>query len=171
MSRFALEKLSSHAIPWESQILDESSFHKMIDLEQKRTGRTGTAFVLMRIDFGAGAEARNRHGALRQALAALARATRETDIKGWHTHGLAIGVIFTEIGASEGSAVARTLMARVSAVLSSVLSREDNHEIRTSVRIFPEAPGRSGDLAQSGFDRRDFGGAGDRQLPERVSRR
>jgi lipopolysaccharide/colanic/teichoic acid biosynthesis glycosyltransferase len=83
---------------------------------------------------------------------ALARSTRDTDIKGWYREGSTIGVIFTEIGSeSDGRAVADALLSKVTGALSSTLSVEQIHEINLSFHVFPDDwdnqdPGNPADL-------------------------
>jgi lipopolysaccharide/colanic/teichoic acid biosynthesis glycosyltransferase len=79
-----------------------------------------------------------------KVLCALSHSTRETDIKGWYEDGSVFGVIFTEIGVTEGKSVTNALLTRVTKVLSTTLSIEQIHEIRLSFHVFPEDPNRRG---------------------------
>src|SRR5260370_3638454 len=102
MSELALNKLSTRTNRVHldglssSGILDEKSLLKMLCLEQKRTERSSRRFVLVLIEPGhllkTGTERFQK-----KVLDALARSTRETDIKGWDKEGTIIGIIFTEI--------------------------------------------------------------------------
>ena len=78
-------------------ILSEESFRKTICLERKRTERSRKPFVLMLVDTGDTLASERNGKVLLQILHALAFATRETDVRGWYTRNLAVGVMFTEI--------------------------------------------------------------------------
>ena len=59
-----------------------------------------------------------------------------------------LGVIFTEFGPADQASVAQTLQARVIAVASTSLSRDEVSKIRLSLHFFPKDeihPGRDGD--------------------------
>lgn len=132
-------------------ILDESSFLKMLRLERKRTERSGRRFVLMLLESGALLKDGVDSVALAQIFSILLRSTRDTDVKGWYKHGRTIGVIFTEIGQVEGKAVANALLNRVTDALCSTFSIEEINAIRLSFHVFPEESVKHG--AGSPMDR------------------
>jgi exopolysaccharide biosynthesis polyprenyl glycosylphosphotransferase len=118
----------------ESTILAQDQFMRKLCLERKRTERSRRHFVLMLLE----CQASNREEALEKVWRALLPSTRETDIKGWYQDGAIVGVIFTEIGAAEGTSVANALLTRVTHALSNTLSIEQLNEIKISFRIFPD---------------------------------
>ena len=119
-------------------ILDEQSFLRMLCLERKRSERSSRRFVLMLLECDGLLKAHNDPQVLQKILQALANSTRETDIKGWYKEGSIIGVVFTEIGAAEGRAVAKALLTRITQVLCSTLGIEDINKIGLSFHVFPE---------------------------------
>lgn len=132
--------------------LDQDSFVRVLRLERKRTERSHRRFVLMLLEarglFNSGAS----RDAVDRVVRMLAHATRETDIKGWYRQDSIIGVIFTEIGASDGMSIANALLKKVSNTLCATLSIEEINELKLSVHVYPEhwnANGQSGprDLA------------------------
>jgi len=74
---------------------------------------------------------------LERILSALSGATRETDTKGWYTAGSVIGVIFTEIGTTDGN-IANALLTKVCTALGGALGIEHISEISLSFHIFPD---------------------------------
>src|SRR5262249_29601242 len=115
-------------------------------LERKRTERSSRRFVLMLLE--AGNLLKNQHHGkpLEKVLRALCNSTRETDAKGWYKDGSVIGVIFTEIGETDGKVVANALMTRLTKALCGVLSIEEINEVRMSFHIYPEDSGKSGSI-------------------------
>jgi exopolysaccharide biosynthesis polyprenyl glycosylphosphotransferase len=119
-------------------ILSEDAFRRMICLERKRTERSRKPFVLMLVDTG-DTIATNRNGhVLLQILHALAFATRETDVRGWYTRDLAVGVMFTEITLDDKKQILSTMLERVNEALRHHLTFEQFNQIKLSFHLFPE---------------------------------
>jgi lipopolysaccharide/colanic/teichoic acid biosynthesis glycosyltransferase len=119
-------------------ILSEDAFRRMICLERKRTERSRKPFVLMLVDTGDTiATDRNGH-VLLQILHALAFATRETDVRGWYTRDLAVGVMFTEITLDDKKQILSTMLERVNEALRHHLTFEQFNQIKLSFHLFPE---------------------------------
>jgi len=127
----------------ESEILDEKDFVKILCLERKRTDRSNIRFVLMLSDFTSLNTARHRRH-FEEALCALLRAIRETDIKGWYKRGSVLGVIFTGITEADRETIASTLSARVTNALSGLLAAEQVNELKLSFHLYPEGSGKHG---------------------------
>jgi lipopolysaccharide/colanic/teichoic acid biosynthesis glycosyltransferase len=121
-----------------SEVLDQELFLRMLCLERKRAERSSRRFVLMLLESDRLLKVDNDEPLSQKILHALAHSTRETDIKGWYEEGSVIGIIFTETGAAEGTAVARVLLTRITHVLCSTLRIADMNEIRLSFHVFPE---------------------------------
>ncbi len=119
-------------------MLAEELFLRMLRLERKRTERSHRRFVLMILDSGELLRSGNREETLDKVLCGLTRATRDTDIKGWYKRGRAIGVIFTEIPATEEKPVVRLLSTKVTDALYDMLSIAQINQIRLSFHVFPE---------------------------------
>ena len=126
-------------VPEEPPICEEfaeSLFTRMLCLERKRAERTGRRFVLMLVECQIPGDSR-RHVA-HEILATLSRTTRETDLKGWYKDGSTVGLIFTEIGPSDGRLIARALLTRVNDALRDRLTIEDIGRISISFHVFPD---------------------------------
>lgn len=121
-----------------SDILSEKHFLRVLCLERKRTERSHRAFVLMLLDCTKLVKAGKGAEVLPQVLRALWGLTRETDAKGWYTEGSVIGVIFTEIGATNRKSVVNALLSKVTNALCAFLNIEDINEVSVSFHVFPE---------------------------------
>jgi exopolysaccharide biosynthesis polyprenyl glycosylphosphotransferase len=75
---------------------------------------------------------------LLQILNALAFATRETDVRGWYTRNLAVGVMFTEITLDDKKQILSTMLDRVNEALRHHLTFEQFSQIKLSFHLFPE---------------------------------
>src|ERR1051326_2446635 len=120
-----------------SEMLTEELFMKQLGLERKRTERSSRRFVLMLLDPSRLVRGGAKEKALERILLALSPSIRETDIKGWYAESV-VGVIFTEIGAADGTEVAKALLSKVTAVLCHALTIEDINEISLSFHVYPE---------------------------------
>jgi lipopolysaccharide/colanic/teichoic acid biosynthesis glycosyltransferase len=119
-------------------VLNEESFHRMISLERKRTERSRKPFLLMLLDTGDCLPSDRNGKVLGKILAALAIATRETDVTGWYRDSAVVGVMFTELGIEDRSSIVSTMMTRVSETLRANLSFEQFNQISISFHLFPE---------------------------------
>ena len=119
-------------------ILSEESFRKTICLERKRTERSRKPFVLMLVDTGDTLASERNGKVLLQILHALAFATRETDVRGWYTRNLAVGVMFTEITLDDKKQILSTMLDRVNEALRHHLTFEQFSQIKLSFHLFPE---------------------------------
>lgn len=120
------------------EMLDETSFHRMITRERKRTERSNKPFLLMLLDLGHGIPSERNGQVLRKMLGALSSSTRETDITGWYWDNAVVGIMFTEITLDERSSILTTMMTRVSEILRSNLSLQQFSQIGMSFHLFPE---------------------------------
>ena len=130
---------SAHLLPVEERgVLNEEAFHRMISLERKRTERSRKPFLLMLLDMGNGLRSDKSEKALDKILSALSLSTRETDVTGWYKKDSVVGVMFTEFGAEDRTAILSTMMARVSETLRSNLSSQQFGLISIEFHLFPE---------------------------------
>jgi lipopolysaccharide/colanic/teichoic acid biosynthesis glycosyltransferase/GGDEF domain-containing protein len=120
------------------EILGRTDFLKMLCLERKRTERSGRRFVLMLLAFDDLLRTGRDDEVLSKVLSVLSRSTRATDVKGWYTEGSIIGVIFTEVGQSDGKHVAQALLAKVTGALSDTLTVDEISDVHISFHTFPE---------------------------------
>jgi lipopolysaccharide/colanic/teichoic acid biosynthesis glycosyltransferase len=119
-------------------MLQEQAFVRMISLERKRSERSRKPFVLMLLDTGHPLASGKSGKPLEKILAALAVATRETDVTGWYKNHFIVGVMFTEIGSAERDRIVSTMVARVSETLRSHLTAEQFQQLSVSFHVFPE---------------------------------
>ncbi len=125
-------------------------------------------FVLMLLDSDSLVRIGNADTLLETVLRALSRSTRETDVKGWYKGGAVIGVIFTDIGTTDGRTVAEALLTRVTKALSGVLAIEQIDKIKISFHVFPESRDANG--AKNPSDRMLYPELEPELDPKRLSR-
>jgi lipopolysaccharide/colanic/teichoic acid biosynthesis glycosyltransferase len=133
-------------------MLDQALFQSILTLERKRTERSQKPFALMLLD----ASRLLANGAREQAFsgmsAAVASATRDTDVVGWFEEGAIVGVIYTEIQGSSKEAITESLCSRLKSALERNLGNRSK-QIAVSVHLFPEDVKGDGsdDLANAKF--------------------
>jgi lipopolysaccharide/colanic/teichoic acid biosynthesis glycosyltransferase len=126
------------------EILPQQSFHRVLSLERKRSERSLRRFVLMLLDCGSLLRAGNTARSYGSILDALSESTRETDVRGWYKDGSIIGVLFTELGAAEGTSVASALLTKTTNALCRTLSIEQINEITLSFHVYPDTTNGQG---------------------------
>ena len=119
----------------------EELFTKFLCLERKRAERSRNPFALMLIDASKLLKRDRGNTYLEPLAVALSLSTRETDIWGWYKEGSVIGVILTEIGATDRNALCNTILPKVTAALQSNLGPNQIQEIHISFHVFPDDPG------------------------------
>ena len=72
-------------------------FNELLALEKRRCERSRDSVLLMRADLKAFDDMSDRHEIAAHVMHVLSRATRETDIKGWHVSGAVVGIMFTQL--------------------------------------------------------------------------
>jgi exopolysaccharide biosynthesis polyprenyl glycosylphosphotransferase len=135
LGRNGTARLRGFSIP---EVLSEEAFLKILCLERKRTERSGRRFVLMLLASEVLRRAGRDHEAMRKVLGPLVRSTRQTDITGWYQEGSVVGVIFTEIGESDGKRVAQALLGKATKALSDTLTVDEINDVHISFHTFPE---------------------------------
>jgi lipopolysaccharide/colanic/teichoic acid biosynthesis glycosyltransferase len=118
-------------------MLSQELFLKLLGIERKRTERSGRRFVLMLLETGNLLKP-DRPRPVSTLLAAIARATRATDLTGWYQEGSIIGVIFTEIGSGSDTSVVHSISSSLTDSLYSALTIQQINEIKLSFHLFPE---------------------------------
>jgi lipopolysaccharide/colanic/teichoic acid biosynthesis glycosyltransferase len=124
-------------------MLPQALFLRMLSLERKRAERSSRGFVLMLLETNNLLKDHDKQ-ALDRVLTDLAMSIRETDIKGWYKADAVVGVIFTDIAAADGIAIANALLEKVTIVLGKSLRIEQIKEIRLSFHVFPESSNQEG---------------------------
>jgi lipopolysaccharide/colanic/teichoic acid biosynthesis glycosyltransferase len=127
-----------------SELLDESTFTRMLCLERKRTERSGRRFVLMLLESISLLKSADNNRTFKTFVDKLSQSIRETDVKGWYKNGSVFGVIFTEIGDGDENNITTVLLTKVTAALGSTMRIKDINQIRLSFHVYPEDITRSG---------------------------
>lgn len=122
------------------EFLPQDLFLRTLCRERKRTERSRRPFGLMLLRLGNLGISAEGQRALSQVVLALCGSTRETDVKGWYQEGSVIGIVFTELIASEAWSVQRVLTERIQNALSNILTTEQIRGIGVSFHIFPQGP-------------------------------
>jgi hypothetical protein len=142
--------LPSHSeVPQQENVLAENVFHSMLALERRRAERSRKPFVLMLLD--ANVENGPAEEILQKAVDIVLTSKRETDLFGWYTDGLILGIIFTEVSLEEESPITETLRDKIETAFVKRLGRERASRIAMSLHIFPEVgeDGNPGSLKDS----------------------
>lgn len=84
-------------------LYDEAYFNEFLALEKKRCQRFKNSMPLMLVDLSAFTDVSERQRIAKSIMDTLSHVTRDTDIKGWHIHGLVVGIIFTETACEEAT--------------------------------------------------------------------
>ena len=121
-------------------ILDEFHFVRMLRVERNRTERSGKPFMLMLLS---GPELFQGSGVLSDIVGAVAGSTRETDTLGWYETGSVLGILFTELGTAERSAIER-IVAKVSGALLEKVDISNSDQLKLTYHVFPEDIGSKG---------------------------
>jgi lipopolysaccharide/colanic/teichoic acid biosynthesis glycosyltransferase len=122
-------------------LISEPAFIRMLRLERRRTERSGRAFMYVLMS----CEAFRSKGAsilLDRVTAALASATRETDILGWYESGITLGLLMTEIGKPDSSTV-DIITQKVRRAIQNDVAIEEFRSISFQFRLFPQEVERS----------------------------
>ncbi len=123
-----------HLFDGHTTLYKEDYFRHLLSLERKRTERTKKPFLLMKLHVEKVLENDRHSRKKRDIAAALAKVTRDLDIKGWFEHGSKIGIIFLEAGAAD----VHILRQKVRGCLNTMPSLMDDVTIRITFRVFPD---------------------------------
>ena len=119
-------------------ISNEESFHQAIKLERRRTERSRKPFLLILLDMSHAIAANNDATRLDSAARAIALGTRETDVLGWYTTGIVLGVMYTEVDIHEKDQVLNAVLGRIRRNLEDAFGSEQFNRIVISFHWFPE---------------------------------
>jgi lipopolysaccharide/colanic/teichoic acid biosynthesis glycosyltransferase len=120
------------------EILSQTAFHRVISIERRRTERSRKPFLLMLLDMGDHLSSETSGKNVNKLLAALAVATRETDVPGWYENDRVVGVMFTEICFEDRETIVSTMISRLSDILRNNLSLDQFNRVSISFHVFPE---------------------------------
>jgi lipopolysaccharide/colanic/teichoic acid biosynthesis glycosyltransferase len=121
----------------DSIFLSEEDFVRKLHLEQRRTERSRRPFVFVLLEVEGHLKAEQKLAACERIAQVLSNSIRETDSRGWYEKGSAIGVIFTEVDATDAS-IGKALVAKINGLLSSKLTAHQVGQITLSFYVFPE---------------------------------
>jgi len=105
---FVSEETPSHSIGFKlhnKSLISEESFKTMIQVERKRSDRSGKPFLVMLLDLTPIINGKERYLNSRNSILqffnkvvnTITVETRDIDIKGWYDTGKSVGILFTEI--------------------------------------------------------------------------
>ena len=128
--------------PGRMNLLREDAFLHMLCLERKRAERSGRTFLLVLLDAAKLFEHSKR--AIPRVTSAVCSAMRETDLIGWQQANAVIGVILTEIGTADKSAIRRALVTSLTTALRTKIEAGQADLIDISFHFFPDEEGHKG---------------------------
>lgn len=116
----------------------EEAFHSMLTLERRRAERSGKPFLLMLLDSHGVHKNGSGDSFLKQLVAVISDATRETDIVGWYEDGEILAVIFTEVNLAGKNAITEILHSKVLTALRANLDQKTAAGLVVTLHLFPE---------------------------------
>jgi len=134
--------------------LDEQCFNSLLDLERKRSRRSGRALILVLVNL-TGLSGDTLLEAPERMDLTISPRVRETDLLGWYLRDAVIGILFTDIR-SAGPRTREALFGKVLDALSFALSPDDLRQVYTTFHTFSAD---SSDAVPCG--RFDTGGVGE----------
>jgi lipopolysaccharide/colanic/teichoic acid biosynthesis glycosyltransferase len=148
LDRKASSRKAGRAIRWPQRIpadftegvLPERVFLGILSLERKRAERSAKQFLLFLLDAEDIESGPRRDAVLRSLIDALSAARRETDLVGWYKQDSCLGLIFTEIEASNVSAVVDVLADKVVSAVQANVDEDVLAQVHVSVHPFPQQP-------------------------------
>lgn len=120
------------------EMMSEKSFKNMIAIERKRTERSREPFLLMLLEAGNPEGSELNAAVLASIASALISRSRETDIVGWYSHGLTVGVIFTGLEGGDKNVIVSTILTRVKMILQEELNFNQFSQLKISFHFFPD---------------------------------
>jgi len=120
------------------QILPENVFLEMLGLERKRAERSHRKFLLLLLDAEDAASSETRAEVLNGVTRAMDAVRRDTDPAGWYQSNSILGVIFTDLGPLDDTAMVNRLLQRVHEALSVQLSFVDLQNVHITAHIFSD---------------------------------
>ena len=120
------------------EVLDETSFRRMIAIERKRSERSKEPFLLMLVNSGSDSQSKTGREVLEKLLEVLLRSSRETDVVGWYKQDGTVGVMFTGLLLTDKNLILSTILQRVSSMLQGELTFEQFSQVSLSFHFFPD---------------------------------
>jgi lipopolysaccharide/colanic/teichoic acid biosynthesis glycosyltransferase len=140
---FVSEETPSRSIGFKlhnKSLISEESFKTMIQVERKRSDRSGKPFLVMLLDLTPVINGKDRYSNgrnsilqfLNKVVKTITVETRDIDIKGWYETGKSVGILFTEI-TPEGK---DKILEKINSGLNKVF-RETASKINISCHWYP----------------------------------
>jgi lipopolysaccharide/colanic/teichoic acid biosynthesis glycosyltransferase len=117
-------------------VIQEAAFVQMLRFERRRTERSGKPFMLVLIS---GKDFRSALGdmLIQNLVNAISYSTRETDVLGWYKQDVTLGLLMTEIGLADTTAI-KIIIEKISAAVQKVISPERYRGLSLTYHLFPQ---------------------------------
>jgi lipopolysaccharide/colanic/teichoic acid biosynthesis glycosyltransferase len=119
-------------------VLSEEQFRRLLSRERKRSERSRQPLLLMLVDEQVFARHTDNGSLLPQVGAVLCQTIRETDLAGWFETDSVLGVIFTELCASDIGTAVKVIESRFKAGLQKAFKAGQIEKLQFSFFAFPD---------------------------------
>jgi lipopolysaccharide/colanic/teichoic acid biosynthesis glycosyltransferase len=119
-------------------VLKEETFRRTIAIERKRTERTQKPFLLTLFEIIDHNSSQYGDSVLDLMVSALLSAIRETDAIGWYTSRSTVGVLFTDLVASDKGAILSAILSKVTTAVRDQLTPDQFNLVSVSFHFFPD---------------------------------
>jgi len=120
------------------EMFSEGVFRRILRWEQHRAQRSPKFFLLVLMDVERVVRTDRRKTVLGELFSVLAASMREADIAGWYRENAVIGMIFTDVRATDRELLQNLICAKLRAPLLAKLGSELVEQIQFSLHFFPE---------------------------------
>jgi lipopolysaccharide/colanic/teichoic acid biosynthesis glycosyltransferase len=151
---------------FQAEVLEETSFIRMLRLERKRTERSCKPFLLLVIDVEELLQRVDAQEVIGNLVVAISDSSREVDTLGWYQQRARLGMLFVEIGSAESSAI-KKIVEKVTLALQHALTTEEFNLVNVTFRIFPQD---SDHIDEAGGDATLYPEFSDRHFPKQGAR-
>jgi lipopolysaccharide/colanic/teichoic acid biosynthesis glycosyltransferase len=120
-------------------IHSSEQFAAMLELERRRTERSGNCFALMLLRFDVAGVNGNLEALTQQVAGVVCTTVRETDLVGWYEDAQILGVIFTELGSVQnaGPAVV-SIRSKIKTAFHGLSDSQIAMRLTMSFHLYPE---------------------------------
>ena len=115
-------------------VIEEHIFLHMLQVERKRSERSGNPFVLVLVDGVASLESPNE---VQDLVRAIDNSKRQTDTVGWYENKSILGILFTELGTSDYELIER-MVTKVASNIKEHLEPSDAAVLNITHHVYPE---------------------------------
>jgi lipopolysaccharide/colanic/teichoic acid biosynthesis glycosyltransferase len=129
-----LERLSVGA----REVLSEETFKRTIVIERKRTERSKKPFLLALLEVADHQSSQKNGRILDGMVNAMLLSSRETDVIGWYKDRTTVGVLFTDLVATEKSSILSVILSKVTISLQDRLTPDQFTQVKASFHFFPD---------------------------------